>query len=77
MKLDKLFESLNDSMYDPVDDNTGIKMGDTRRAKITLRHLNKLRKYREFKQKEMDQRDAIAAIVYCTPEEDNSGGLSL
>ena len=54
------------------------KLNDTRRPKLTLRHLNKLRKYREFKQSEMAQRDAIVAIVYQTPEENTgSGGLSL
>jgi len=78
MKLEQLFEAVGDSMYDPTDDKTAYKLNDTRRPKLTLRHLNKLRKYREFKQSEMAQRDAIVAIVYQTPEENTgSGGLSL
>lgn len=77
MNINELYEAVDDSLYDPVDDKSYIKMNDTRRAKLTLRHLNKLRKYRVFKQSEMEQRDAIAAIIYQMPDEQEPSGGGL
>lgn len=71
--LDKIFESTEYSMYDPEDDDTGYRVSDTRKPKLTLSVLNNLRKYREFKKNEMKKRDEIVAIVYApVPQE---GGM--
>lgn len=51
-------------MYDPEDDETGYRVSDTRKPKLTLSVLNNLRKYREFKKNEMKKRDEIVAVVY-------------
>lgn len=74
--LNELFESRDDSMYDPEDDQTVYKLTDTRKPKLTLKVLNNLRKYRDFKANEMEKRSAIVAVVYApAPSEDMGGGM--
>lgn len=50
--------------YEAEDDKINtIKIDDTRRAKITLKHLNKLRKKRELEKLENQERlDNLGAI---------------
>ncbi|AFA44363.1 hypothetical protein [Klebsiella phage phiKp_21] len=64
MLFKDIFESTNDSMYDPEDDKSVYKITDTRKPKLTLQALNNLRKYREFKAKEDQNRDANVAALY-------------
>lgn len=74
--LDEIFESKDDSMYDPEDDQTVYKLTDTRKPKLTLQILNNLRKYREFKKHESAKRDDIVAIVYAqSADSDQAGGM--
>lgn len=74
--LNELFESRNDSMYDPEDDQTVYKLTDTRKPKLTLKVLNNLRKYRDFKVNEMDKRSSVVAIVYApAPDAGAAGGM--
>jgi len=72
--LNELFESRNDSMYDPEDDQTVYKLTDTRKPKLTLKVLNNLRKYRDFKTNEMDKRATVVAVVYA-PSPEGDGGM--
>ena len=72
--LNELFESRNDSMYDPEDDQTVYKLTDTRKPKLTLKVLNNLRKYREFKANEVEKRAQVVAVVYARPADDAGGG---
>lgn len=64
MLFKDIFESTNDSMYDPEDDKSVYKITDTRKPKLTLQALNNLRKYREFKAKEEQSRDESVAALY-------------
>lgn len=64
MLFKDIFESTNDSMYDPEDDKSVYKITDTRKPKLTLQALNNLRKYREFKAKEEQNRDSTVAALY-------------
>lgn len=43
------------------------KMSDTRRPRLTLKHLNKLRKIREMKKFEDEQRGKILSVIYQRP----------
>lgn len=72
--LDEIFESRNDSMYDPEDDQTVYKLTDTRKPKLTLRILNNLRKYREFKKNEEAKRASIVSVVYAPTAAPTDGG---
>jgi len=44
-------------------------MSDTRRPRLTLRHLNKLRKIQELKALEMEAHGDFVRTMYGTPEE--------
>lgn len=74
--LNEIFESREDSMYDPEDDQTVYKLSDTRKPKLTLQVLNNLRKYREFKANEQERRKTVVAVVYApAPASEQGGGL--
>lgn len=74
--LNEIFESRDDSMYDPENDQTVYKLTDTRKPKLTLQVLNNLRKYREFKANEEQRRNAVVAVVYApAPVSDQGGGM--
>ncbi len=74
--LDEIFESRDDSMYDPEDDQTVYKLTDTRKPKLTLRILNNLRKYREFKKNEEAKRASVVSVVYApAPASPDGGGM--
>jgi len=70
------FEAVEDNFYDPEDDNNYYKLEDSRKPKLTLKILNKLRMYREFKKNEINMRNEIVAVVYSQPpQEQNNGGM--
>ncbi len=73
--LRDIFEASEDSLYDPEDDTTAYKLEDTRKPKLTLKLLNKLRMYRAFKNNEVNMRDEVIAIVYEPQAQDQSGGM--
>lgn len=51
--------------YDPEsDDYTRREETDTRKAKLTLEDLNKLRKYRDIKQAEQTEHDKFVRVMY-------------
>lgn len=75
--LKDIFESTEDSMYDPEDDQTVYKLTDTRKPKLTLQVLNNLRKYREFKANEEQRRNAVVAVVYAPAPADQGGAAGM
>ena len=74
---DKITETLEETYsriitenYFPEDDEANkTEMSDTRRPRLTLRHLNKLRKIQELKSLEMEAHDDFVRTMYGTPEE--------
>ncbi|QFQ79195.1 hypothetical protein F9277_05110 [Vibrio harveyi] len=55
-------------VYEPSDDKAHIRhKEDTRKPRLTLKHLNKLRKYKNFKKAEMEKKLKVVSIVYKTP----------
>lgn len=78
----KLFEldqgDVSTGYYDPAaDKHTARKLGDTRKPKLTLRMINKLKKMRALNQLENLKRQDLLAVMYGVPEEDPNamGGL--
>lgn len=59
--------------YNPEEDRTVVQADDTRKARLTLRALNKLRRYRDIKQEEEEDRDNKIRNMYANPVE--QGGL--
>lgn len=69
MNLDELFEdssNLKDTsgMYNISDDKRVMSLNDTRKPKLTLLQINKLRRYYEFRRRQEDKKAEIAQVVY-------------
>jgi hypothetical protein len=62
------FDNNAPTMYDPDD------IMDTRKDRLTLRDLNKLKKLRAFRKLEMLKRQDSLAIIYGQGEGDDDGG---
>lgn len=67
MKLQELFEDLEPQIYNPEEDKTVAHVKDTRKPRITLRHLHKLRKYHEFRDDQDQKRSDVVSTVYQLP----------
>lgn len=65
-----------DEFYNPENDDFAKRsMHDTRKAKMTLEQLNKLRKYRDIKLAEESEHDEFVRTMYAQPAGDAGGGL--
>ncbi len=54
-----------DEFYNPQNDKaTPRDFDDTRKGRLTLEALNKLRKYRELKKAENIEHEAFASVMY-------------
>lgn len=63
-----------DEFYNPEnDDYTHREEGDTRKSKLTLKDLNKLRKYRDIKNAEKIEHDKFVRVMYALPAGDATG----
>jgi len=62
------------SRYSPEDDSiTGIDIEDTRKPKLTLKMLNRLKKIRSTKNLEMTKKQELLGIMYGNPPADEEG----
>ena len=65
-----MFKDVLNEYYSPEDDKLNqTKKDDTRRPRLTLRHLNKLRKVRELKKLEMAAHKNFVKVMYGAPPE--------
>lgn len=66
------------SVYNPMDDwrNTYTK-NTTRRPKLTLRHINKLRKMRESRKIDMADREKVWSVMYGMPADNEEGPMDI
>jgi len=61
--------------YNPEEDKYQQRtVADTRKSKLTLEQLNKLRKYRDIKKSEKEQHDDFVQKMYAAPVEGGEGG---
>jgi hypothetical protein len=61
--------------YDPSQDEANIRVpNDTRRPKLFLRHLNRLKRVRALNKLEGLKREDLLGIMYSAPEEPPMGG---
>ncbi len=66
--IEETYKRLITENYFPEDDEANkISMSDTRRPRLTLRHLNKLRKIQELKRLEGEAHDEFVKTMYGTP----------
>lgn len=69
--LEETYKRVISESYFPEDDKANqISMTDTRRPRLTLRHLNKLRKIQELKRLEMEAHGDFVKTMYGTPAEE-------
>ena len=65
-----------DEFYNPEKDRQATrKMDDTRKSKLTLEALNKLRNYRELKKSEDMERKKLASLMYSKSGGDEAPAL--
>lgn len=63
-----------DEFYTPEnDEQTKREESDTRKSKLTLEELNKLRKYRDIKKAEQIEHDKFVRVMYA--QQGESGGI--
>lgn len=73
MKKISLKQILNE-YYDPEEDELNkARLSDTRRPRLTLRHLNKLRKVQELRQMELASHAEFVKTMYGAPPEEGGG----
>lgn len=77
MKLDEFVEQkdLETAYYDPAGDTIeSRKIDDTRKPRLKLRDINRLKKMRAMKQLEALKREDILATMYAEPADSGGGG---
>jgi len=63
-----------DEFYNPENDDYAKRsVDDTRKAKLTLEQLNKLRKYRDIKKAEESEHETFVRTMYAQPAGDGGG----
>jgi hypothetical protein len=68
----------NYGYYDPDDDKLNqFKKSDTRKSRLTLRDLNKLKKIRATRRLEMLQRNDMLELIYGEPDGGDDGGMGM
>ena len=68
--IEETYKRIINEHYEPADDKMNqASLSDTRRPRLTLRHLNKLRKIQELKSLEMEAHDDFVRTMYGAPEE--------
>ena len=61
-------------LYNPeLDEFVKRSKEDTRKSKLTLEELGKLRKVRDLKNKEKDEHDNFVKVMYAAPTQDAGG----
>jgi len=64
-----------DNLYFQEYRSNGVKsLHDTRKPKLTLKHINKLKKIQAVRQLDYIKRQSLLSVMYGAPAED-SGGL--
>jgi len=75
MRIFEINSSEDAAYYSPDQDNYNMQqLSDTRRPRITLRHLNQLKKMRSAKKLENLVRRDVLGLMYSAPEAE--GGAS-
>lgn len=73
MILNELFQP--SPIQDMTADQTQYKLSDTRKTKLTLGHINRLRKMHDMRTLEHQQEMKIVQRMYKMPAQADAGGL--
>ena len=75
MHLNELYTPTPDGYRDEKDDNTVIKIDDTRKTRLTLDRLNKLRMMNDTRKLEHEKKLEAVADQYKAPAAEAGAGL--
>ena len=68
-------QALATAYYDPSQDQVGRRVpNDTRKSRLFLRHLNRLKRVRALNKLEGLKREDLLGVMYAIPEEPPMGG---
>ena len=68
----------NNPRYEPDDDESIVRKSDTRKTRLTLRQLNRLRRMRDVKRLEKSKDLEIIRKMYAQPKQDaGAGGMGM
>lgn len=70
-----LKQILNEYYEPELDEFSKAELDDTRRPRLTLRHLNKLRKVRELRRLEKTAHEDFVRQMYGSSGEEDEGGM--
>jgi len=75
MNVFELFDPAPKGYYNEKDDNTTLKMDDSRKTRLTLAHLNQLRQSHDVRKLEHEKKlEAISKQYAPAPEAGGVGG---
>jgi len=69
MFINEMFDKAPEGYYNEKDDNTTLKLDDTRKTRLTLAHLNQLRQSHDVRKLEHEKKlETISAQYQQAPE---------
>lgn len=77
MHLQELYNKTPEGYYSEKDDNTAIRATDTRKTRLTLDRLNKLRAMNDTRKLEHEQMLDKVSKQYQPPQQPAAGGLGI
>lgn len=69
------FEPKEDDLYSPDYDTSAVKRSDTRKTRLTLRQINRARKFSEIHQKEQAKELDFVRQMYGIAANAETGGI--
>lgn len=75
MQIFEFFDDPVKGYEDPAKDNSAPKLGDSRKTRLTLAQLNRLRMMNDVKKVEHEQHLKKVSKQYKPPAEEGAGGL--
>lgn len=76
MNIFELFDPAPEGYHNEKDDQSTLKLSDSRKTRLTLAHLNQLRQSHDVRKLEHEKKLASVASQYqAAPEAGGAGGL--
>ncbi|HET8688741.1 MAG TPA: hypothetical protein VFM18_19160 [Methanosarcina sp.] len=74
MNIMELFDPAPPGYHDEKSDQSVLKINDSRKTRLTLAHLNQLRKSHDVRKLEHEQKLKMVSAQYKPPAEGGAGG---
>jgi len=77
MNIMELFDPAPQGYYNEKDDNTSLKLDDSRKTRVTLAHLNQLRQSHDVRKLEHEQKLKKISKQYTPAAEGGTAALGI